>query len=359
MSAMTSRSNTTSPDPSSNCSRRLRDALANCGDFFMVGRRQADPLPTLRDLAADWLQAESLEIIVPASAGLPCADEPGLLCGPIMIGRRVIGRIEARRSRPFDVEDRALLGALGQILGSVLEYSTLQSQLDQHYHEAQANADTLDRMLNFGRLVVSAVTDPQHLALELVTQVPAMVTGERASLLLIPHDRPDTPMLVLSNGIVASTERAREVRDSGLAGLVFSSRAPMIIDETNTDHRWLALNAHENDAPSRCAMAVPLIWGERLLGALTVTTSQTHLFSTPQLNLLELVACHISLAIHATDTDTYLTRMRDVVVGAISDMSQQLAAARAGDVAALDRMEAILCHLSASQRVMHGFGTCI
>ncbi|WP_255603283.1 GAF domain-containing protein [Oscillochloris sp. ZM17-4] len=333
-------------------SRRLREALASFGAFFAAGRREGDPLPTLRDLSADWLRAEHLEIVVPAGTGALQSDDPGRLCGPVLIGRRAIGRIEAYRSRPFDDEDRALIGALGQIVGAVLEHSAQQSRLDQLDHQAQANADTLDRLLGFGRLVVSAAADPQHLALALVTQVPEMVTGERASLLLIPDHSADSPVLALSNGTFASVERAREVRDSGLAGLVFSSRAPMIIDETDTDRRWLALQARENDAPTRCAMAVPLIWGERLLGALTVTTTQTHLFGTPQLDLLELVSCHISLAIHAASADAYLARMSDTLSSAICDMEAALAAARSGDVAALDRMQALLRQLAVDERAM-------
>ncbi|NTW03364.1 MAG: GAF domain-containing protein [Oscillochloris sp.] len=332
--------------------QRLHDALTGCGAFFAAGRHETDPLPTLRDLAADWLHAERLDIIVPAGPNALCDDTPGLLCGPIKIGRRTIGRIDAYRSRAFDEEDYALIAALGQIIGAVLEHSTQQSQIDQYYHQAQANADTLDRLLSFGRLVVSAAADPQHLALELVTQVPAMVTGERASLLLIAHDRPTIPTLVLSNGTIASTERAREVRDNGLAGLVFSSRAPMIIDETETDRRWLALKASENDAPTRCAMAVPLIWGERLLGALTVTTTQTHLFGTPQLNLLELVACHISLAIHAASLDACLLQLNDTISTAVHDLEIALAAARAGDSTALDRMQVLLQQLSTDQRCL-------
>jgi GAF domain-containing protein len=347
---MPSLSNATPQPQPSRQSQRLREALAGCGAFFAVGRREADPLPALRDLSADWLHAEGLEIIVPAGTGALRSEDPGLLCGPIVIGRRVIGRLEARRSRPFDDDDRALLGALGQIIGAVLEQSTQQSQLDQHYHQAQANADTLDRLLGFGRLVVSAVADPQRLALELVTQVPEMVTGERASLLLIPPDRPDTPVLVLSNGSVASAERAREVRESGLAGLVFSSRAPMIIDETDTDRRWLSLSRGENDAPTRCAMAVPLIWGEHIIGALTVTTTQTHLFGTPQLNLLELVACHISLAIHAASVDSSLTRASDALGATVGDLQAALCQARSGDPAALGRLENLVARLAAEQR---------
>jgi GAF domain-containing protein len=344
-------STTPQPQPGSQ-SLRLREALSGCGAFFAAGRREADPLPTLRDLAADWLHAERLEIIVPAGTGPLRSEDPGVLCGPIVIGRRVIGRIEARRGRPFEDDDRALIGALGQIIGAVLEQSTQQSQLDQHYHQAQANADTLDRLLSFGRLVVSAVVDPQHLALELVTQVPEMVTGERASLLLIPPDRPDTPVLVLSNGTVASAERAREVRESGLAGLVFSSRAPMIIDETDTDRRWLSLSPGENDAPTRCAMAVPLIWGERIIGSLTVTTTQTHLFGTPQLNLLELVACHISLAIHAASVDASLARISGALGATVGGLEAALCQARSGDPAALDRLQSLVAQLAAEQRCL-------
>ncbi|MEI8308340.1 MAG: GAF domain-containing protein [Chloroflexales bacterium] len=349
---MPSPSNAASSEQSSSQGRRLREAMAGCGAFFAVGRREADPLPMLRDLAADWLYAERLEIIVPAGTGTLHSEEPGLLCGPIVIGRRVIGRIEVRRSRPFDAEDHALLGALGQILGTVLEQSTLQSQLDQYDRQAQANADTLDRLLSFGRRMVSASTDPLHLSMDLVTQVPTMVTGERASLLLIPHDRPDTPMLVLSNGMQTSTERAREVRDSGLAGLVLGSRAPMIIDETDTDHRWLTLKTRENDARTRCAMAVPLIWGEQLLGVLTVTTTQTHLFGTSHLNLLELVASHISLALHTASVDTHLTYAGNTFNNALSDLRLLLTEARAGDGTALDRIETLLGQISTDQRCM-------
>lgn len=278
-----------------------------------------------------------------------------------MIGRRVVGRIAAQRSHPpFDEDDRALAQALGPLIGAVLEQSSLQSLMEQYAHQAQANADTLDLLLTFGRRVVSATADPLQLALQLATQVPSMVGGERASLLLIPPDAPDEPILVLSNGTVSSAERAREVRDNGLAGLVLRERAPMIIDETDTDRRWLALKLREADSPTRCAMAVPLRWGERLLGALTVTTTQTHLFDTPQLNLLELAACHISLAVQAANLESRLTRLTDSIADANARLNAGLHAARAAmalqaqaDLAiALDQITQAAADLAAAETAM-------
>ncbi|MCS6889408.1 MAG: GAF domain-containing protein, partial [Chloroflexus sp.] len=249
-------------------------------------------------------------------------------------------------------DDRELLTALGQIVGVVLEHSSLQSQLDQYLNQARAHADTLDQLLQFGRMVTSATTDPLHLGLQLATQVPAMVGGERASLLLIPLDNAESPMLLLSNGHVATPERAREVREHGFAGLVLREGQPLIIDETDADRRWLSLRMREYDAPTRCAMAAPLRWGQRLLGALTVTTTQSRRFDSSHLNLLELVACHISLAIYASDLETRRKQSAKLLDEIETQMRTTLVAARAGDTQAFDQLEALLVRLRAAHDLL-------
>lgn len=319
---------------------RLREALNSFGSFFASSQR-ADPLPTLRNLARDWLRADDLQIIVPAGSGLLSCDDPNRLSGPITIGRRAVGRIEARRSYAFEEDDHALLAALGQLIGAVLEQSSLHSQIDQYSHQVQASRDTLEQLLTFGRLILSGQATPPDLALQLAIQVPIMVDGERASVLLIPAERPNDPVLALSNGTFSTTVRAREVRDNGLAGVVLRTRESLIIDETTTDQRWLALQTYEINSPTRCAMAVPLVWGERLLGALTVTTTRSHVFGGPQLHLLELVACHIALALRAVELEF---RLRCLIQG-LAEVSEgirgALAEAHAGDLTALDRIAAL------------------
>jgi GAF domain-containing protein len=331
---------------------RLRNALTTVGAFFATAR-QSDPLPMLRDLCGEWLLADKVEIIVPAGTGSLRSHAPTVLVGPITIGRRVVGRIEVTRATPpFDSDDRELLTALGQIVGAVLEQSSLQGQLDQYLNQARAHADTLDQLLQFGRLVVSATADPLHLGLQLATQVPAMVGGERASLLLIPLDNEESPMLLLSNGHVTTPERAREVREHGFAGLVLREGQPLIIDETEADRRWLSLRTREIDAPTRCAMAAPLRWGTRLLGAITVTTTHSRRFDSSHLNLLELVACHISLAIYAADLET--RRKRSVkLLGEIETQARTaFERARAGDLQALSDLEAQFARLQEVQRLL-------
>lgn len=332
---------------------RLRDALVGCGTFFAAGRR-ADPLPVLHELAAEWLQAEELTIVVPSGTGLLWSEEPDRLVGPVLIGRRTVGRIEARRARAFDEDDRALLQALGQLIGAMLDQSSLQGQIEQYASQVQANAQTLDQLLDFGRRVVAGAIDSEQLALQLATQVPAMVGGERASLLLLPPDAPDAPVLVLSNGTIVSPDRAREVRAHGLAGLVLADRAPVMIDETDTDRRWLGLKLSRNDSRTRCAMATPLIWGEQLLGALTVTTTHSRLFNTPQLNLLELIACHIALAVQTANLEAHLRRLSGTLGVLAGDLEMLVNAARAGTPGALEAMSSVVARLRVEQATLRG-----
>lgn len=331
---------------------RLREALAGYS-AFIAAARHSDPLPRLQDLACDWLRAEDLAIRVPAGSA-PLPDDVTTICGPVTIGRRVVGRIEAKRSRPFDEDDRALLAALGQIVGAALELSSLHCQLDERAIQTQAHEETIDRLLAFGREVVGGSPDPLLLASQIAGEVPAMVGGERASLLLLPAEPGDEPAMVLSSGSWSTAERAREVAEHGLAGIVLRERAPLIIDETDTDRRWLGLRLSNGDQRTRCAMAVPLLWGERAVGALTVTTTHSRLFNPPQLNLLELIACHVSLAVHTATLDARAGALAAGLDAMATYLEAAIAELRAGNQAALDTVVAVAERLRQEQRVLRG-----
>jgi transcriptional regulator with GAF, ATPase, and Fis domain len=302
---------------------RLRHALANLGLFFEAARER-DPIPSLQEIAGDLLQTDDLEIAIPAGAGPVQYDDAQTLALPITFGGRPIGRLRMQRKQAFDAEDRTIAFMISQIISVVLEQSSLHGQIEQYHQQARANADTLEQLLIFKRQIVGGVTDPLHVALLLATQVPEMVGGDRASLLIVPEDQPDVPQLVLSNGTIASLERAREVRDTGLAGLVFRERRPLIIDETETDQRWLSMSLKSFEAPSRCAMAVPVVWADQVLGVLTVTTTQSRLFDPSHLNLLELVAHNVSLVLHSATLNERLGKLMRLLAEAMHDLHAPL-----------------------------------
>jgi hypothetical protein len=267
---------------------------------------QSDPIPGLKEIAAHLLQADEVEIVVPS--GLAPAPQGVLhyLERPVPIGGRPLGSLRAWRSHPFDEDDLAMATCIGQIAGDVFERVALQSRVDEQQYAAEAYAATCEQLLAFGRYLNSSNSTPLQAAVELAIRVPEMVGADRASLLLLGLDGQDEPLLILSNGNIAPIARAIMVRDQGLAGLVLRESRSLIIDQTDTDHRWLALNTRDSGAPTRCAMAVPLNWADSPLGVLTVTTTRSNVFGTSHLSLLELTGSYVALALrHAEMHDAW------------------------------------------------------
>lgn len=302
---------------------RLHQALNQFGLFFEAAHER-DPLPLLRELTCELFQADDLQIDIPAGRYHPSDEDSHILTQSIALSGRTVGRFTARRARPFDTQDHELAFVVGQVLGIVLEQLSLYSQVEQYQQQAQANADTLDRLLVFKRQVVSNLGSPEQIALTLAALIPDMIGCERASLLLTSMNKPNMPQLVLSNGTVASSARARTVHEEGLAGLVFRERRPLIIDETDTDRRWMSLEQY--GSPTRCAMAAPLIWGDQILGVLTVTTTRSRLFNTSHLNLLELIAHNISLALYSANFKARITGVQTDVAHLLHQLNNALMA---------------------------------
>jgi transcriptional regulator with GAF, ATPase, and Fis domain len=258
---------------------------------------QSDPIPGLKDIAAQLLQADEVDIVVPAGLAYAPQGVAHYLERPVPIGGRPLGSLRAWRSYAFDEDDLAMATCIGQIAGDVFERAALQSRVDEQQYAAQAYAATCDQLLAFGQYLNSSASTPLQAAIELAIRVPEMVGADRASLLLLGLDGKDEPLLILSNGNLASTTRAMMVRDQGLAGLVLREKRSLIIDQTDTDQRWLALNAQDSGSPTRCAMAVPLNWAGNPLGVLTVTTTRSNVFGTSHLGLLELAGSYVALAL--------------------------------------------------------------
>ncbi|RRR76373.1 MAG: GAF domain-containing protein [Candidatus Viridilinea halotolerans] len=340
-------------NPTATRATRLREALLGYGAFLAAARRP-DPLPILHDLACDWLRVATLRIDVPAGVQAIHSDDPQRLCGPILIGRQVIGRIEAQRQRPFDEDDQALLNALGHIIGAALEYASLQAQLSDWAGDIRTHNDTIDQLLAFGRAVIRGPNEPLALARQIATEVPAMLGGERASVLILPNESFDQPVLMRSDGHLSGPERTREVTNHGLISLVLRERVPMIIDETDTDQRWIGMrmDAYEDDARTRCAMAAPLLWGARPIGALTVTTSASRLFNPKQLNLLELIACHTALAVQAANHEARLSATAAGLGAMAIYLDIALDEARQGNLAALEMVAVVSERLRAEQQAL-------
>jgi PAS domain S-box-containing protein len=98
-------------------------------------------------------------------------------------------------------------------------------------------------------------------------------------------------------GIVPPEGRSSPFRHGeGLAGWVMENRQPVAITDLRSDSRWIPLSDIAHAAHS--ALAVPLLAGERVLGALILLSRRTGAFDESQVRLVAAIAQHVAAAMN-------------------------------------------------------------
>lgn len=124
-----------------------------------------------------------------------------------------------------------------------------------------------------------------------------LTNAEKGSLFLLDSNG------VVIESILTQVEAAAEMRtrligsvlDKGLAGWVQRHCKLGLVTDTETDNRWLTLP----DQPYvvRSALTVPILWGDKLLGILTLLHSQPGHFSEQAANQMQATADQIALVL--------------------------------------------------------------
>ena len=122
-----------------------------------------------------------------------------------------------------------------------------------------------------------------HTVLERVLSISTSKIGaERASLIIL--DEKGTPIdaaIIINGSLVETTiEQMRDVITSGLAGWVIRNKKLAVLNNTETDERWLARPAGKKKIlPGKSALCIPVMAYEELVGVLTIVHSKTDFFS--------------------------------------------------------------------------------
>ncbi len=82
--------------------------------------------------------------------------------------------------------------------------------------------------------------------------------------------------------------------EQGLLGWVLDSRQSALVPDVTADARWLHL---PDDDPAGTAIAVPLIWADRLAGALMLVSATSGLFTEAHLDLLTAIGSQAAIAL--------------------------------------------------------------
>ena len=179
------------------------------------------------------------------------------------------------------------------------ELKTLKKELAQLKSEKAAFQAQSKLLENFVSQARSTGKEEKLISiLQQTLEVFVGLTGaEKGSLFLL--DRNGVVIeSILTRGDATPEQRSQligRVLDKGLAGWVRRYRQVGLIEDTQTDDRWLDLP--DQPYSVRSALAVPILRDEKLLGLLTLLHARTGHFSREIADLMEMTAVQIAIAL--------------------------------------------------------------
>lgn len=150
-------------------------------------------------------------------------------------------------------------------------------EIAQHAIAAQ------NKLIHSLETVETTVSGPlmlKSMLLQIVQQANTMTGAEESSIFIL-DEQGRVVESILARGAVLREQRNTligEVLKQGLAGWVMQHQKLGLIDDTETDDRWV--NLPGQPYTTRSAMCLPLMKGRHMMGMLTLTHSQPRHFNT-------------------------------------------------------------------------------
>ncbi len=255
---------------------------------------------------------------------------------PLRIETRVLGVLDVQsdRANAFDENTVLVLRVLADSIAMAVEHSRLYSDL-------RRRADQLSAVAVVGRAVAS-ILDIDVLFEEVVSLIQRQFGYSHVYLFTVD---PARDQIVCRAGIDAPFEGLKsagcvlDLDDSqGLVPWVVSHGESVICNDMSTDSRCRP--SHLPPVDARAELVVPLIYGERVLGALNVRSDRAGTFGDEDQFLFEALADSVATAIR--NANLYRSeRWRRQVADSLREVAGLLSSSRALD----DVLEAILAEL--------------
>ena len=212
-----------------------------------------------------------------------------VMAAPLLIGRRLVGAIatvHADPDRTFSEEDLRLLNMFTPSVAIAIENARLLAAERQRADEYKAFLDTMEDLSS--ELELSKV-------LESVLARAVSLLGVTGGEVAIYEEGEDELVVVASRNIGKDSTGTRLKPGEGAMGRVAQTLEPLII---RSYHEWLGQSPKYSDVTVHSVMAVPLLIGKRLVGAIaTVQAHPDHVFDEEDLRLLKAFAPQAAIAV--------------------------------------------------------------
>jgi PAS domain S-box-containing protein len=246
----------------------------------LVGRAFVDQAPVV---ASDYANHPD------AVASAVERGQASVMAVPLMVVDRPIGALGVMSmvARVFTPEDVALLSLLAAQVAPALEASRLLKEREGQVRELRA--------LHEVAVAASGVFDAEGLAKLTVDHARDLLGVDSAVLRF--WDSADGRLRLLATNDDHAIQRLLTIGpDEGTLGRAFQESRPVVVDNYSGSATALGWATEEG---VQTAMAVPLLVGQRPVGAIAVATYRPHHYTAAQIRMLTLLAAQVAPALEA------------------------------------------------------------
>jgi len=182
---------------------------------------------------------------------------------PLMVGPNFIGSISVRSRRPnaFTEEQLRTLSVIAHQIAVAIENARL-------YQLASERVRELTNLNEIGRAITSSL-DPKEILTQIMERAVQLLNSEAGSLLLQDERTGELVFRIVLGAKGAAVRGVRLQPDQGIAGAVFTSGEPLIVNQAHTDPRIYRLDDRTGFI-TRNLLAVPLVGKAGTIGVIEV-----------------------------------------------------------------------------------------
>jgi GAF domain-containing protein len=240
-------------------------------------------------------------------------DTPlSILAVPMTLSGRTVGMLSAQSYKPNVYSEDDL-----QILSTLANQAAVAIQNGRLFNETERLAHELEERVVERTAQLQREQQNTEILLHILTEVSSSLDLDRAlnRTLALLNDaigaEQGTIMLLnvednllhyragygyLSDRVAGEGRSFKLKIGEGLAGWVVAQREPALIDDLLSDPRWVKTAASSRE--HRSAIAMPLLVGEDVIGAMLIYHRRPNFFSAELLNLVKAIAGQVAVAIN-------------------------------------------------------------
>lgn len=158
---------------------------------------------------------------------------------------------------------------------------------------------SLELLYNISRELTSAL-DLRTVLTRILLLSTRNVGAERGSVIVLNEQKqPVDAAIIYQNQLIPHTiEQLKSTLEQGLAGWVVKHRQPALVTNPGQDDRWLHRPEYETTQSSpQAAVCAPVMFGDQLIGVITLVHTKPNAFEKEHLALLQSIADQAGIAI--------------------------------------------------------------